>query len=144
MINERPVVAITYNEAFPVDDAVVRRTLGTGVEVRMVKMPTGDLTDPEDDLAAQQMQDAVAVLYRPGGLSRRLLVRCPKLGLIAVHGAGFDKVDLEAAEELGITVTNAPGANAKGVAELTIAVAVALVRELLPVADATKNGHWNE
>src|SRR5438105_5944893 len=62
----------------------------------------------------------------------------------AVHGAGYDKADLQAAAELGITVTNAPGANATGVAELAIGVAIALIRELLPVAEATKGGQWNE
>jgi D-3-phosphoglycerate dehydrogenase len=139
-----PVVGITYNEAFPVEDGVVRRALGSLAEVRMIEMPTGELTREEDDATAARMQDVVAVLFRPGSLSRRLLSSCPKLRFIAVHGAGFDKIDLQAAADLGITVTNAPGANAIGVAELTIAMAVNLVRQIVPVAAATKSGLWNE
>jgi D-3-phosphoglycerate dehydrogenase len=110
----------------------------------MIEMPTGDLTESEEAAAAEQMKDVVAVLFRPGTLGRSLLMQCPNLRLIAVHGAGYDKVDLQAAAELGITVTNAPGANATGVAELAMAVAVVLIREFMPVAEATKNGMWNE
>jgi D-3-phosphoglycerate dehydrogenase / 2-oxoglutarate reductase len=139
-----PVVGITYNQAFPVEDGVVRRALASLAEVRMIEMPTGDLTREEDDAAAAKMQDVVAVLFRPGSLSRRLLSNCPQLRFIAVHGAGFDKIDLQAAADLGITVTNAPGANSIGVAELTIAMAVSLVRHMMPVAAATKAGLWNE
>jgi D-3-phosphoglycerate dehydrogenase / 2-oxoglutarate reductase len=144
MNKQRPVVGITHNRAFPVDDGVVRKALGSLVDVRMIEMPTGDLTEPEETLAAEQMKDVVAVLLRPGSLSRNLLTQCPNLRMIAVHGAGYDKVDLPTAAERGITVTNAPGANATGVAELTLAVAVALIRELIPVSTATKNGLWNE
>jgi len=41
-------------------------------------------------------------------------------------------------------VTNAPGANAIGVAELAITLAVSMMRHLAPIAAATKAGQWNE
>src|ERR1700682_4683064 len=144
MNKQRPVVGITHNKAFPVDEEVVRKALGSLADVRMIEMPTGDLTESEEAVAVQQMKDVVAVLFRPGTLGRNLLMQWPNLRMIAVHGAGYDKVDLAAAAERGITVTNAPGANATGVAELAIAVAIGLIRELIPVADATKTGLWNE
>jgi D-3-phosphoglycerate dehydrogenase / 2-oxoglutarate reductase len=144
MNKQRPVVGITYNQAFPVDDVVVRKALGSLADVRMIEMPTGDLTEAEEAVAAQQMKDVVAVLFRPGTLSRSLLTQCPNLRMIAVHGAGYDKVDLPTAAERGIIVTNAPGANATGVAELTIAVAIALIRHVVSVAEATRGGLWNE
>jgi D-3-phosphoglycerate dehydrogenase len=142
--NMIPVVGITYNQAFPVEDRVVRRALADLADVRMIEMPSGRLTPEEDVAAAAQMQDVVAVLFRPGSLSRRLLAACPQLRLIAVHGAGFDEVDLQAAADLGITFTNAPGANALGVAELAIALAVTMLRHLAPISAATKAGQWNE
>lgn len=144
MSNQRPIVGITHNAAFPVNDSVVRKTLASLADVRMIEMPTGDLTSAEEAEASREMKDVVAVLLRPGALSRTLLQQCPRLRMIAVHGAGYDKVDLKTAADLGITVTNAPGANAIGVAELTIAVAVALIREFVPVTNATKGGLWNE
>jgi len=139
-----PVVGITYNDAFPVEVEVVRRVLGSLAEVRMIEMPSGKLTADEDVTAAAKMQDVVAVLFRPGSLSGKLLRSCPQLRFIAVHGAGFDEIDLQAAADLGITVTNAPGANAIGVAELAIAMAVSLLRHLMLVSAATKKGQWDE
>jgi D-3-phosphoglycerate dehydrogenase len=139
-----PVVGITYNQAFPVEAAVVRRALESLAKVQMIEMPSGKLTADEEVAAAATMQDVVAVLFRPGSLSRRLLSSCPRLRFIAVHGAGFDEIDLQAAADLGITVTNAPGANAIGVAELAIALAVGLLRHLMPVSAATQKGQWNE
>ena len=144
MNKQRPVVGITYNQAFPVDDGVVRKSLASLADVRMIEMPTGDLTESEEAVAAKHMKDVVAVLLRPGALSRALLTQCPNLRMIAVHGAGYDKIDLPTAAERGITVTNTPGANATGVAELAIAAAIALIRELIPVAEATKGGMWNQ
>src|SRR5436305_1641256 len=99
MNSHLPIVGITYNQAFPVDDAVVRRTLGSFAEVRMIEMPTGDLTPSEEDAASEDLKDVVAVLFRPGTLGRSLLTRCPQLKMIAVHGAGYDKVDLDAARD---------------------------------------------
>src|SRR5665213_3457142 len=97
MSKQRPVVGITHNKAFPVDDGVVRKALASLAEIRMIEMATGELTESEQAVAAEQMKDVVAVLFRPGTLSRNLLMRCPNLRLIAVHGAGYDKVDLQAA-----------------------------------------------
>jgi D-3-phosphoglycerate dehydrogenase len=53
-------------------------------------------------------------------------------------------VDFQATADLGITVTHTPGGNALGVAELTIAMALLLVRQLIPTAEATKQGLWND
>ncbi len=139
-----PVVVITHNAAYPVEDQVVRRSLDGFAEVRMLEMPTERLTADQEAEVASQLQGVVALMMRPGYLPRSMLLRCPDLRFVAMHAAGVDKVDLEAASELGITVTHAPGGNAMGVAELTIAVALMLVRQLVPTAIATKAGEWNE
>ena len=139
-----PVVGITHNKAFPVEREVVRRSLDSLAVIRMIEMPSGTMSAVEEALAIDRLRDVVAVLFRPGVLSRNMLAQCHALRLIAVHGAGVDKVDLQAASDLGITVTNAPGANAIGVAELAIALAVTLVRQIGPMASATKSGLWDE
>jgi len=51
--------------------------------------------------------------------------------LLQVFGAGFDKVDIDAARELNLPVANTPGQNATTVAEFTIGVLVALQRKIL-------------
>jgi len=75
-------------------------------------------------------------------LSRTVLNACPRLGLISVWGTGTDNVDLEAAADLGVTVTNTPGANALSVAEHTIAILLALARQIPLVDREVRAGGW--
>ncbi|WP_335987756.1 NAD(P)-dependent oxidoreductase [Glycomyces sp. MUSA5-2] len=66
----------------------------------------------------------------------------PTLKVIAKHGTGTDNIDVEAAAAHGITVVNAPGANTGGVADLTLALLLAVARRL-PEADAScRAGEW--
>ena len=71
-----------------------------------------------------------------------VLDACPRLRLISIWGTGTDNVDLTHARSLGITVTNTPGANALSVAEHTVALMLALARQV-PVLDrGTRAGEW--
>lgn len=70
------------------------------------------------------------------------LAAADRLRVIARYGVGVDNVDLEAARARGITVTNTPGANAVSVAELTIALILALARQIPEAAVATRRGEW--
>lgn len=64
------------------------------------------------------------------------------LKAISRNGTGVDSVDMEAANRLGIQVLRAQGANARGVAELTMALMLSLARSLT-VSDRTmKSGQW--
>jgi D-3-phosphoglycerate dehydrogenase len=75
-------------------------------------------------------------------IDRTALQAADQLRVIARYGAGVDRVDLEAAKERGIIVTNTPGANSISVAELTVGLILALAR-MIPVANAaTKAGEW--
>ncbi|MGI0140330.1 MAG: hydroxyacid dehydrogenase [Thermoplasmata archaeon] len=71
-----------------------------------------------------------------------LLERAPRLTLIARAGVGVDNVDLGAAAARGIRVVNAPTAATSSVAELTIALALMLVRGLAAAITSTKSGGW--
>ncbi len=51
-------------------------------------------------------------------------------------------IDLTAANRSGIVVVNTPGRNADGVAELTVALMIMVARNLLPGAEAMKDGRW--
>ncbi len=100
----------------------------------------------------QQRADAIqrhageidAVLTRgPLGLSAAEIDALPNLQIICVIGAGYEQVDLAAAAACGITVTNGAGANAAAVADHTLALLLALLRNI-PQADAsTRRGEWN-
>jgi D-3-phosphoglycerate dehydrogenase len=64
------------------------------------------------------------------------------LQVIARYGVGVDRVDVEAATRKGIVVTNTPGANSVAVAELTIALMLALGRRICAANQATRSGEW--
>ncbi|MCC7446310.1 MAG: phosphoglycerate dehydrogenase [Anaerolineae bacterium] len=64
------------------------------------------------------------------------------LRVISRYGAGVDQVDLDAATQHGIAVTNTPGANRIAVAELAIGMMYALARSIPLVAGAARNNVW--
>lgn len=64
------------------------------------------------------------------------------LKVISRYGTGVDRVDLKAAKDAGIFVTNTPGANSASVAELTIGLAIAAARNITGANSRTKNGDW--
>ena len=70
------------------------------------------------------------------------LSSAPKLKIVARYGVGYNNVDLEAARLHQIIVTNTPGANAKSVAELTIALILNLLRPVIPAVEKTREGEW--
>lgn len=75
-------------------------------------------------------------------VDRQAIEAGDRLRVIARYGVGVDRVDLDAARERGIVVTNTPGANAASVAELTIAMMLALARQLPEAIAATRGGGW--
>src|SRR5450830_265106 len=86
-----------------------------------------------------------AVLTRgPLGLFANEMAALPKLEIICVIGAGYEKVDLHAAAQRGIVVTNGAGANASSVADHAMALLLSLVRDI-PRADASvRRGEWRK
>ncbi|AGA74581.1 2-hydroxyacid dehydrogenase [Pseudomonas plecoglossicida] len=103
---------------------------------------------PSPQLRAEAIQrhahEVDAVLTRgPLGLTASEIDTLSKLQIICVIGAGYEQVDLAAAAARGITVTNGAGANAEAVADHTLALLLALLRDI-PRADAsTRRGEWN-
>jgi len=67
----------------------------------------------------------------------------PKLKVIARFGVGVDNIDIEAARKRGIAVTNATGANANAVAELTMGLIIAAMRSVVPLHISTQKGGWD-
>lgn len=64
------------------------------------------------------------------------------LRVISRNGTGVDSIDLPAAERLGIAVRAAHGANAQGVAELALALALAALRQVPWSATDLREGRW--
>lgn len=125
-----PRVAVTSTDDFPVAMAPVRAALEGIAEVRIVPLPFSPLTNAEEAEFARELQGVRGILLRPGYITASLLDRLPDLCMVSVHGAGVDQVDVAACTERGVLVTNAPGANADSVAELTIGLMLSLARRI--------------
>jgi len=77
-------------------------------------------------------------------LNKRVLSTFPKLKAVARVGIGMDNVDIEAANELGIKVSNTPDEPAQAVAEMTLAALLALCRGLVTADTAMHAGRWQK
>ncbi len=76
-------------------------------------------------------------------ITRNFMRAARSLRVVAVHGAGFDHVDLEAARDHGVVVFNTPNALTDAVAELTVALTLALLRRLVTADRAVRAGEWS-
>ncbi|MDQ7801806.1 MAG: phosphoglycerate dehydrogenase [Armatimonadota bacterium] len=110
-----------------------------GVEV--VPSPV-DRPLQEDELAGLlgEFDGLVAGIDRVG--RRALAAGRPRLRVVARNGIGTDTVDVQAATEFGVVVTNAPSVNADSVADFTLALLLALVRRVVEADRAVRAGDW--
>jgi D-3-phosphoglycerate dehydrogenase / 2-oxoglutarate reductase len=114
-----------------------RRILGeAGLEV--VVAPSGAV-DELVELAA----DAEAILTNWKKVPARVLEAAPRCVTVARYGVGIDNIDVDAATELGIVVTNVPDYCVDEVAEHALALALALGRRIVPFAEQTRSGGWD-
>ena len=99
--------------------------------------------DPLDAAAlAHLAADADGLILGLDRCDASVFAAAPRLRAIARYGVGTDSVDLDAARRHGVTVTNTPGANTIAVAELTLALILALARDLPTAVCAARAGHW--
>ncbi len=101
---------------------------------------------PTADAVAERVRAtaADAVLSRQGPVTAAAMDASPRLRVVARHGVGVDDVDLAAAAARGIVVTRAPGSNTAAVAEHTLAMILALAKQLRPLGAALAAGGWRE
>jgi len=84
-----------------------------------------------------------AVLTRgPLGLHAAEIAALPLLKIICVIGAGYEQVDLQAASNRGILVTNGAGVNASSVADHAMALLLSLVRGIPNADTAVRRSEW--
>lgn len=109
--------------------------------VKVVPSPV-DRPLQEDELAALlgEFDGLVAGVDRVG--RRALAAGRPRLRVVARNGIGTDTVDVQAATEFGVVVTNAPSVNADSVADFTFALLLALVRRVVEADRAVRAGDW--
>lgn len=75
-------------------------------------------------------------------LKRDFFEKAKKLKLVSMFGAGVNHIDIQAATDHGVVVTNAVGANAQSTAELCITMMFALARHIPAMHSSVLSGAW--
>lgn len=104
-----------------------------------IKMGRG--TDEQTIL--EDVADCDALLARNEHITRAIMEAAPRLKVISKHGVGLDKIDLDAARELNIWVTNGPLSNTVAVAEHTMMLILACAKKLVFFDRAARRGDYD-
>ena len=101
-----------------------------------------DLWSNPEELKAS-LKDATALVVRNRTkVTADVIAAAPKLKVIARAGVGLDNIDIKAADAAGVVVVAGLGANAVSVGELTLGLALALLRNIPGHDVATRDGGW--
>jgi glyoxylate reductase len=85
----------------------------------------------EDDMIRMLAEADAAVVLLSDPITRRVLESNPNLRIVSNFAVGYNNIDLDAARELGITVTNTPGVLTEATADLTMAAILAVTRRVV-------------
>ena len=103
-----------------------------------------DIVTAETQQEYEAVTDADIMIIRVLKAYRDSIERIKGLKMIMRWGTGFDSVDIAAAGENGIYVTNTPGANSGAVSELVLMMMLALERKLYLHKEALSKGIWSK
>lgn len=96
----------------------------------------------ENEAIALLDGDTVGMIAGIEPLTEQVLSSAKSLKVISRCGSGLDSVDLEAAKRQGISVLNTPEAPAQAVAELTLALMLAGLRQVCQNDKLVRTGQW--
>jgi D-3-phosphoglycerate dehydrogenase / 2-oxoglutarate reductase len=123
-------------------DRPVVVALGT-VEPALVTGVLGDEIAFVADPSEQDIANAVGAIVRADAvIDAEFLASAPRLRVLARTGVGVDHVDIKAATGRGIPVVITPGAGSRAVAEGVFALALHLLKRLVPSTDLIRQGRW--
>lgn len=99
-----------------------------------------DRTSPDEIVG--RAKDAQAIFVNKSILSREVLYALPKLQYIGLFSTGFNVVDLQAAKERGLVVTNIPAYSTYAVTQMVFALLLQLTNQVARHSDAVRAGAW--
>ena len=99
-----------------------------------------DRTEYED--VVSRIGDAELVTTNKTVIDRKVIEACPNLRYVGVLATGYNVVDLDAAKEHGIVVTNVPAYSTDAVAQFTFALLLELANQVGAHNSSVKDGGW--
>ena len=115
--------------------------------VNLLREPRWTIVTPEQmgGKIVSHLESADALIVRSAlQVNSGLLEHAKKLRVIGRAGVGVDNIDLDAATRKGIAVMNTPGANAVAVAEHTLAMMLAMARQVSRANELMHAGKWEK
>lgn len=99
------------------------------------------VVDEDDDAGfVREIADADVLLHVLKPVTAAMIAAAPRLRLIQKLGVGVNTIDLVAAKAAGVAVANMPGTNSQAVAEMTLALMLAVLRRLSYLDPLTRAG----
>jgi len=86
--------------------------------------------------------DIVVNIRTTSVFSYKVMKNCLRLKLISIYGVGYDNIDMRAASEQNITVTNTPGYSAVAVSEMSLSLVLAVARRIVQNDRVIRAGGW--
>lgn len=101
-------------------------------------------TNTPAEQVPQRVGNAEIVIMNKVPLPRATLQACPNLRYIGLLSTGYNIVDIEAAKELGILVSNVPGYSTAGVAQSAIALLLEICNQVAHHSAEVHAGKWGQ
>lgn len=131
---ERPTLYITRLLPQSVLDAI-------SGQYRMLAEPT-DRSPTEEELRRGFAEAQAVICTLADRIDASLLSHATKLKIIANYAVGYNNIDLPAAAQRGVIVTNTPDVLTDATADLTWALLLALARRVIEGDAWVRTGHW--
>ncbi|WP_411992811.1 D-2-hydroxyacid dehydrogenase [Agarivorans sp. DSG3-1] len=123
-----------------------RLTLANNIELSRPQFPHQwhEYPSSTSQQALERANNADIIIVNKVQLNRQLLEQLPQLKMIAVAATGTNNVDLNAAKELNIVVSNVRDYASQSIAEHSLALMFNLRRNLLAYHQAIQQGRWQQ
>jgi D-3-phosphoglycerate dehydrogenase len=96
----------------------------------------------DEESLLEQVPPVDGIIVRNYEVTRKVMEAAPRLKVIGRHGIGVERIDTQAARELGIVVVNTPGAATESVAEHSVGLMIALAQHIVQADRALRAGDW--
>ena len=136
---KRPTVVVPDDYPPVLGPSAAFKTLMAGADVTH-----HDSLPASTQVLLERIAGAEAVLNIRSSIDfgENVFAACPELRVLSLWGTGTDHVDLSAAREHGVVVTNTPGVSAVAMAEHALALMLAVARDIPRIDAKTRKGAW--
>ena len=138
-----PDVLVVSSPSHPVEVGTFAEALGPDYTVSELDLPPGTLHVRADEDLSAALENKDGVFLRAGEVTEPVIESADDLEVVAVHGSGYDHIDIEAATRNGVVVLHNPEGPGPAVVEHTVGMLVTLLRGWPERFERTAGGEWS-